>query len=83
VICLSECDAYSYKAQHEGDPFTEHGNLWFFIVFFYNKKLKRMLCFSCHATSKRSPDDSMSDDGDEGFLMDDIDNIEPIAHMEL
>jgi hypothetical protein len=36
----------------EGDPFTDDGNLWSFNYFFYNKKLKRILYFTMHATSK-------------------------------
>ena len=52
VIEVFDCDVYSYKAVTEGDPFTDDGNLWSFNYFFYNKKLKRILYFSMHATSK-------------------------------
>jgi len=64
VIALCDCDVYTYRAQLEGDPFTEEGNLWSFTVFFYNKKLKRILCYSCHATSRSAneQDDDMGSD---------------------
>ena len=52
AIEVFDCDVYSYKAVTEGDPFTDDGNLWSFNYFFYNKKLKRILYFSMHATSK-------------------------------
>jgi len=52
AIEVFDCDVYSYKAVAEGDPFTDEGNLWSFNYFFYNKKLKRILYFSVHATSK-------------------------------
>ena len=51
-IEVFDCDVYSDKAVTEGDPFTDDGNLWSFNYFFYNKKLKRILYFSMHATSK-------------------------------
>jgi len=75
VIGLVDCDAYTYKAVAEGDPFTDEGNLWSFNYFFYNRKLKRILYFSCRAVSKTADDD---DDGggpgwaDESFV-DDMD----------
>ena len=39
----------SYNPDLESDPFAEEGTLWSFNYFFYNKKLKRILFFSCHA----------------------------------
>ena len=47
-----DCDVYTYKAVAEGDPFCDDGNLWSFNYFFYNRKLKRILYFSCRAVSK-------------------------------
>eukprot|EP00899_Mesostigma_viride_P017271 jgi/Mesvir1/25545/Mv01787-RA.1 len=48
VIELVDTDVYSYKSDLlEGDPFGETGNLWSFNYFFYNRKLKRILYFSC------------------------------------
>ena len=37
VICLIDCDVYTYKAVSEGDPFCDEGNLWSFNYFFYNR----------------------------------------------
>lgn len=66
AIGVYECDVYSYKAVSEGDPFTDEGSLWAFNYFFYNKKLKRILYFTTHATSKTagSSDEGLEDDDD-------------------
>ncbi|KAK9819098.1 hypothetical protein WJX74_000675 [Apatococcus lobatus] len=52
AIVLKESDVYSYKSDLESDPFGENGSVWSFNFFFYNKKMKRILYFSCRATSK-------------------------------
>jgi hypothetical protein len=52
VISLKECDVYSYKSDLETDPFGEKGSVWSFNYFFYNKKKKRILYFSCKGISK-------------------------------
>ena len=36
----------------------EKGSLWSFNIFLYNRKLKRMLYFSCRASSKTKAPDS-------------------------
>jgi hypothetical protein len=61
VIGLVDCDVYTYKAVAEGDPFCDETNLWSFNYFFYNRKLKRILYFSCRAVSKTA-DQADSDD---------------------
>lgn len=48
-IVLPECDIYSYNPDLTSDPFSEDGSLWSFNYFFYNKKLKRIVFFSCRA----------------------------------
>lgn len=48
-INLNECDIYSYNPDFASDPFTEDGCLWSFNYFFYNKKLRRIVFFSCRA----------------------------------
>jgi len=81
VICLIDCDVYTYKAVSEGDPFCDEGNLWSFNYFFYNRKLKRILYFSCRAVSKTQACDSDVDsEGNfpfsndyEDSMMDDMD----------
>jgi len=64
AIEVFDCDVYSYKAVAEGDPFTDDGNLWSFNYFFYNKKLKRILYFTMHATSKTMLDLDSDDELD-------------------
>ena len=46
-ICLPECDIYSYDPDLMSDPFGEAGSLWSFNYFFYNRKLKRIVFFTC------------------------------------
>ncbi|XP_050527628.1 repressor of RNA polymerase III transcription MAF1 homolog [Daktulosphaira vitifoliae] len=46
-IVMSQCDIYSYTPDMRSDPFSEDGCLWSFNYFFYNKKLKRILFFTC------------------------------------
>ncbi|KAK0162601.1 hypothetical protein PV327_006367 [Microctonus hyperodae] len=48
-ISMSECDIYSYNPDLASDPFGEDGCLWSFNYFFYNKKLKRIVFFTCRA----------------------------------
>uniref|UniRef100_A0A8D0DNB6 Repressor of RNA polymerase III transcription MAF1 homolog n=2 Tax=Salvator merianae TaxID=96440 RepID=A0A8D0DNB6_SALMN len=50
-ICLAECDIYSYNPDLDSDPFGEEGSLWSFNYFFYNKRLKRIVFFSCRSIS--------------------------------
>ncbi|XP_077993650.1 repressor of RNA polymerase III transcription MAF1 homolog [Glandiceps talaboti] len=50
-IVLADCDFYSYNPDLECDPYGEEGILWSFNYFFYNKKLKRILFFTCRAIS--------------------------------
>ncbi|KAM8937347.1 repressor of RNA polymerase III transcription MAF1 homolog isoform 1-T3 [Lycaon pictus] len=52
-ICLAECDIYSYNPDLDSDPFGEDGSLWSFNYFFYNKRLKRIVFFSCRSISNR------------------------------
>jgi len=56
-ICLSECDIYSYNPDLNSDPYGEEGCLWSFNYFFYNKKMKRNVFFTCCAS--RSPVENM------------------------
>ncbi|MQL72895.1 hypothetical protein Taro_005234 [Colocasia esculenta] len=47
VVKLDECEIYSYNPDFEGDPFSEKGAIWSFNLFFYNRKLKRVVSFRC------------------------------------
>eukprot|EP00475_Leptophrys_vorax_P046458 TRINITY_DN9990_c0_g2_i2.p2 TRINITY_DN9990_c0_g2~~TRINITY_DN9990_c0_g2_i2.p2 ORF type:complete len:117 (+),score=9.33 TRINITY_DN9990_c0_g2_i2:93-443(+) len=64
VIQLSECDVYSYQPDIDTDIFTDRNCIWSFNYFFYNRKLKRILYFTCRCRSKVGADDSSSDDAD-------------------
>lgn len=48
---MAECDIYSYNPDLDSDPFGEDGSLWSFNYFFYNKRLKRIVFFSCRSIS--------------------------------
>ncbi|CAI5672974.1 MAF1 homolog, negative regulator of RNA polymerase III b [Oreochromis niloticus] len=50
-INLQGCDIYSYNPDLDSDPFGEEGSLWSFNYFFYNKKLKRIVFFTCRSVS--------------------------------
>lgn len=50
-ISLENCAIYSYNSDLCSDPFGEDGCLWSFNYFFYNKKLKRIVFFTCRASS--------------------------------
>lgn len=54
VVHLRDCEVYSYVPDMEEDPFSEGVNLWTFNYFFFNRSLKRILYFTCIATSKFS-----------------------------
>ena len=41
---------FSYNPDLDSDPYGEEGSLWSFNYFFYNKKMKRILFFTCRAT---------------------------------
>lgn len=40
---------FSYNPDLDSDPFGEDGSLWSFNYFFYNKRLKRIVFFSCRS----------------------------------
>lgn len=61
-ISLKDCDIYSYNPDLNSDPYGEC--IWSFNYFFYNKKLKRIVFFTCSATSAM---DSASDDDEKGY----------------
>ncbi len=41
------CD--SYNPDLDSDPYGEEGNMWSFNYFFYNKRLKRIVFFTCRS----------------------------------
>jgi hypothetical protein len=50
-IELRDCEIYSYNPDLSSDPFGEDGCLWSFNYFFYNRRLKRIVLFTCRALS--------------------------------
>uniref|UniRef100_U5EU43 Repressor of RNA polymerase III transcription MAF1 n=1 Tax=Corethrella appendiculata TaxID=1370023 RepID=U5EU43_9DIPT len=66
-ISVQDCDIYSYNPDLNSDPFGEPGSLWSFNYFFYNKKLKRIVFFTCKAVNSVYVDSGISSD----FAMDD------------
>ena len=50
-IELLDCELYSYNPDLSSDPFGEDGSIWNFNYFFYNRKKKRMVLFTCRALS--------------------------------
>ena len=50
-IDLPDCEIYSYNPDLASDPFGEDGCLWSFNYFFYNRKKKRVVLFTCRALS--------------------------------
>lgn len=50
-ISLSDCDIYSYQPDLNSDPYGEEGCLWSFNYFLYNKKMKRIVFFTCRSSS--------------------------------
>ncbi|KAJ8947487.1 hypothetical protein NQ318_009790 [Aromia moschata] len=72
-ISLENCDIYSYNPDLASDPFGEDGCLWSFNYFFYNKKLKRIVFFTCRAINPRyTLDSGFGSD----FIMDDEETYE-------
>ncbi|XP_066991735.1 repressor of RNA polymerase III transcription MAF1 homolog [Anabrus simplex] len=73
-ISMNDCDIYSYNPDLASDPFGEDGCLWSFNYFFYNKKLKRIVFFTCRAInplymldSGCGSDLAMDEDDDESY----------------
>ncbi|KAK3086708.1 hypothetical protein FSP39_022302 [Pinctada imbricata] len=73
-INLKECDIYSYNPDLASDPYGEEGCIWSFNYFFYNRKLKRIVFFTCKASSVLAPYDSGI--GGDGEMFDDTDTME-------
>lgn len=81
-ISLTDCEVYSYNPDLSSDPFGEEGYIWSFNYFFYNKKVKRIVFFSCRAASSMGVDSGMGSDfsmdltgeGDMDYYYDDRDS---------
>lgn len=71
AINMVECEIYNYNPDLTSDPYSEDGCLWSFNYFFYNKKLKRVLFFTCRSTSNHTQD---QDDNELDDVVDDDDD---------
>ncbi|TPX48089.1 hypothetical protein SeMB42_g02390 [Synchytrium endobioticum] len=79
VVNTSECSIFSFEPDADIEPDAEEGNLWSFYYFFFNRRLKRMVFFSCRAVSFLAPprhgeedivvDDDLEFLDDEGFRL--------------
>ena len=55
---LQNCDVYSYRTDGpETDPFDDQNSIWAFNYFFYNRKLKRIVYFSCRNLRRSAAND--------------------------
>uniref|UniRef100_A0A5S6Q9I0 Repressor of RNA polymerase III transcription MAF1 n=1 Tax=Trichuris muris TaxID=70415 RepID=A0A5S6Q9I0_TRIMR len=61
AIDLKNSIAYSYLPGSNGDPFTEPGCIWSFNNIIYNRRLNRILFFSCRAMAPQSVELDESD----------------------
>jgi len=68
VIRVHECEIYSFSADEDSEDSVD-GRLWSFHVLFYNRKMKKVLLFSCASVMHTS--DVVLDDEDVQFGMDD------------
>lgn len=79
AITLQDCIIYSYNPDLTSDPYGEDGCIWSFNYFFYNRKLKRLVFFTCRATSLAMDDSIDTDDefdmGFNEFIVDDVNSI--------
>eukprot|EP01098_Paradermamoeba_levis_P003748 TRINITY_DN1666_c0_g3_i1.p1 TRINITY_DN1666_c0_g3~~TRINITY_DN1666_c0_g3_i1.p1 ORF type:complete len:248 (+),score=61.97 TRINITY_DN1666_c0_g3_i1:71-745(+) len=62
-INLRDCDVYTYVPDPDSDPFGEEVNLWSFNFFFYNRKMKRVIYWTCRAKSKVAERDESFEEG--------------------
>ncbi|XP_026469306.1 repressor of RNA polymerase III transcription MAF1 homolog isoform X1 [Ctenocephalides felis] len=72
-ISLADCDIYSYNPDLASDPYGEPGCIWSFNYFLYNKKLKRIVFFTCRAIN---PIYSIDSGCGSDFAMDEDDDDE-------
>lgn len=56
---LKSCDVFSYRTDvGEADPFDDQNSIWAFNYFFYNRKLKRIVYFSCRSLRRSNAPDT-------------------------
>jgi len=72
-INFNECDIYSYNPDLNSDPFGEDGCLWSFNYFFYNRKLKRVVFFTCKIQSNLDESEEEMDENVSDFEVNSLD----------
>ncbi|XP_022665856.1 repressor of RNA polymerase III transcription MAF1 homolog [Varroa jacobsoni] len=80
-VKLNECVIYSYKPDFDSDPYGEEGTLWSFNYFFYNRRLKRVAFFTCHAsltnsTAEDTRNQCFEDDSLDMEFLDPVDDLD-------
>ncbi|KAG2208167.1 hypothetical protein INT46_005842 [Mucor plumbeus] len=82
IVQLNDCDVYTYNPDVDDDPMNEEeGYLWSMNYFFFNRKLKRMIFFSCKSESMNAPiaeEEGINDDDED----DDIENGEKLRRYQ-
>ncbi|CAK8694324.1 unnamed protein product [Clavelina lepadiformis] len=77
-ITLQDCDVYSYNPDLDSDPYGDEGCLWSFNFFLYNRRMKRILFFTCKAQSSSLQEngkfEGVEDEDSEDMLFDQEDN---------
>ncbi|KAJ1918488.1 RNA polymerase III-inhibiting protein maf1 [Mycoemilia scoparia] len=54
-IDLDNCDVYTYEPDTESDPYADEGAIMSMYHFFFNKRLKRIVFFTCRCISDKVP----------------------------
>lgn len=68
---IEDVELYSYTPDLDSDPFGADGALWSFNYFLYNRKLRRILFFTCRALSPTAPyqdDEEPDNEADDTFV---------------
>ncbi|XP_063439910.1 repressor of RNA polymerase III transcription MAF1 homolog isoform X1 [Mytilus trossulus] len=73
---LQDCEIYSYNPDLASDPYGEAGCIWSFNYFFYNKKLKRLVFFTCRSSSSSYTDSGIVQDSSMFDMTDDMDSFQ-------
>nr|CAB3263594.1 repressor of RNA polymerase III transcription MAF1 homolog [Phallusia mammillata] len=79
-INFADCDVYSYNPDLDSDPYGDDGCLWSFNFFLYNRKMKRIIFFTCKAESLSLSPFREDDSGFLGTEMDDVEFESDMVH---
>ncbi|KAJ1937753.1 RNA polymerase III-inhibiting protein maf1, partial [Linderina macrospora] len=77
IINIDECDIYTYTPDAESDPYEEDGPVWSFNYFFFNKRMKRIVFFTCRCVSNLD-ELELETTSDNGFVFGDVEDDEPV-----